>query len=54
MDAVVAFVMSHLELVAGLVVAMLDFGFALNSKWAANGILHSIYLWIKSFAKPKV
>jgi hypothetical protein len=45
--SIVHFILAHQALEAGLVVAILDFAFAMKSDLASNGILHSIYLFAK-------
>lgn len=44
----IQFVSSHLGLLSTLVVAVMDLLFAVNSKAASNGILHWVYLQLKS------
>lgn len=40
-------IIAHQAIVAGLVVAILDFGFAISPGLAANGLIHGIYNWLK-------
>ena len=54
MQAVIDFVMSHMAVLAGLLVAVLDLVFALNSKAESNGVLHWIYMQVKALAKKDV
>jgi hypothetical protein len=46
--SIVNFILAHQAIEAGLVVAVLDFAFAMKADLASNGILHSIYLFAKS------
>jgi hypothetical protein len=46
--SIVNFILAHQVVEAGIVVAVLDFAFAMKSDLASNGILHSIYLFAKS------
>lgn len=48
MQALISWIMVHQAVVAGLVVGILDFVFAVAPNLQANGILHQIYLWVKS------
>ena len=50
MQAIIQWVVAHQAVVAGLVVGILDFVFAVSPSLAANGILHQVYLWIASLA----
>lgn len=43
---------SHQVLLAGFIVAIIDFIMALVPSIASNGILHSIYLFFKGIASP--
>lgn len=47
MTALIAWLVSHEAVLAGLVVALVDFGISLNSSWASNSIVE----WILSEAK---
>lgn len=50
----IQFVLNHQAVVTGLVVAVLDLVFALNPNVnAPDGILHSIYVFIKKLNAPK-
>ncbi len=49
---VIQWVMSHQAVVAGLIVGLLDLVFALKPNWAANGIVHWIYLQAKKMLTP--
>lgn len=44
-------IIAHAALVTGLVVALLDFAFAISPGLEANGILHAIYGWLKPAPK---
>ena len=48
----IQFLMSHPAIIGGLLVAFLDFIFAINPMWSSNGILHAIYLITKKFLLP--
>jgi len=47
MQGVIDFILANQLVLAGLLVAVLDLLFALNSKWKSNGILHSLYVFAK-------
>ena len=47
MAAVVAWFVAHEAVLAGLVVALVDFGISLNSSWESNSVVE----WILSEAK---
>lgn len=47
MDQILAYIAAHpllLSSLGGLIVALLDFAFALNDDLKSNGILHFLYL----------
>lgn len=46
-------IVAHQGVVAGFVVGALDLIFALVPSLEANGILHQVYLWVKSLVTPK-
>lgn len=50
MSGIIAFLQAHAAVVSGLVVAILDFAFAVSPGLEGNGILHSIYLWVSGLA----
>lgn len=50
---IVQWVLEHSGLVAGLVVALLDFGFAVKPDWQSNGVLHWVYVQLKALVPPK-
>lgn len=52
MDQVLAWLLAHQALLAGAIVGVLDLLFALQPNWQANGVLHAVYLWLKSLVKP--
>jgi hypothetical protein len=52
MQAVIDFVMSHQVVLAGVVVAIIDLAMALSPSLASNGILHSVYLFLKKIVSP--
>lgn len=47
MASIIAFIQAHLVIVVGLIVAIMDFVFALIPSIESNGIVHMIYLWLK-------
>jgi hypothetical protein len=49
---IVNFILAHQVVEAGLIVAVLDFAFAMKSGLEANGILHAIYLFAKGKSSP--
>lgn len=53
MSAIIAFIVSHSAIVAGLVVALLDLVIALIPSIESNGVFHAIYLYLKGLVKPK-
>lgn len=50
MDALWSFVLAHSVVLASLGVAILDFAIALFPGLDGNGLLHQLYLWLKSLA----
>lgn len=50
---IVQWVLEHQALVASLVVAVLDFGFALKPDWESNGVVHWLYVQLKALIPPK-
>lgn len=48
MEAFIAWMTAHSAVMAGAIVGVLDLLFALVPALAANGILHQVYLWLKS------
>jgi hypothetical protein len=46
-NSIINFVLAHQVVLAGIVVAVLDFAFAMKKGLDANGILHAIYLFAK-------
>ncbi len=53
MDAVIAFVMSHMELLANLGFALMGFLFAVSPKMEQNPVLNFFYSYLKKFIGPK-
>ena len=53
MQSVISFIMANQALLAGLGVAILDLVFSLKKDWAANSILHWVYLQLQTM-KNKV
>jgi hypothetical protein len=49
---VVNWLIAHQLVLGGFIIAILDFIFALKPDWESNGILHSIYIFIKNLGKP--
>lgn len=43
-------IVAHQAIVSGAAVALLDLVFALVPSLEGNGVLHSLYLWIKGLA----
>ena len=52
MAAVWAWITGHEVVVVGMLVAVLDFVFAVSPGLASNGILHGLYLWLKGLVTP--
>jgi hypothetical protein len=50
------FILANSMIIAPLIIAILDFVFAMDKKLEANGLLHSVYLFFKNlvFSKPVV
>lgn len=48
MQNVISFFMDHQAVIISLLVAILDFLIALNPSMEGNGILHQIYVYLKS------
>ncbi len=53
MQSVIDFIMAHTVVMAGVLVGVLDFIFAMNKSLEANGILHSIYVFLKNLVTKK-
>jgi hypothetical protein len=45
MSSIIAWITAHSGIVCGLVIAILDFVFAISPSLAANGILHQLFIW---------
>lgn len=48
MQDVINFILAHQLVIVALVVGLLDFAFAVSPGLESNGILHALYLWLKS------
>ena len=53
MDQVLAWLLAHQALLAGAIVGVLDLIFALVPGLEGNGLLHQLYLWLKSLVPKK-
>ncbi len=53
MSQIIAFVVAHEAVLAGLLVAVLDLVFALSPSLEANGILHALFLWVGGLANKQ-
>lgn len=47
------FILAHAAVLSALLVAIIDFGFAVSPGLASNGLLHGIYVWLKGSSVPK-
>jgi len=53
MQSIIDFILAHQAIFAALVVAVLDFVFAVSPSLSGNGILHSVYVFFQNLIKPK-
>lgn len=53
MQDVINFIVAHQVVVVALVVGLLDFAFAVAPNLESNGVLHALYLWLKSLGAKK-
>lgn len=53
LNQILEFLVAHQVVSTGLIIAIMDFIFAINKNLESNGLLHGLYLFVKGLKPPK-